>query len=215
MNDIGARIRERRTRMGWTIQKLAAIAGLDQSFVSRMERGKTSYTAESLLKIAGAFAVDIPTLYSSVKSNVEPAPADWRRVPVLDYVQAGRWTGVMLQTSDMEMSEFVTAAIEHSPSTFALRIRGDSMEPTFRAGDIVLIDPTIHPRPGDFVVATEEGGEATFKKYRVAGLNSEGKSVFELIPLNENYAPLRSDHQHIQLVGTMVEHRRFRTRQQF
>jgi SOS-response transcriptional repressor LexA len=212
MTDIGARIRERRTRLGWTIQKLATISGLDQSFVSRLERGKTSYTAESLLKIAGAFAVDIPTLYGSQKSNIEPAPSDWRRIPVLDYVQAGRWTPVSMHSSEFEMREFVTAAIEHSPSTFALRIRGDSMEPLFREGDIVLIDPTIQPRPGDFVVATEESGEATFKKYRAAGLNAEGASVFELIPLNENYAPLRSDRQQIQVVGTMVEHRRFRRR---
>ena len=102
--------------------------------------------------------------------------------------------------------------LEHPPSTFALRIRGNSMEPEFREGDVVVIDPTIQPHPGDFVVATDDGGEATFKQYRSAGINERGHDVFELCPLNPLYAPMRSDRQQIAIVGVMVEHRKYRQR---
>ncbi len=102
--------------------------------------------------------------------------------------------------------------MEHPPSSFALRVRGDSMEPEFKEGDIVVIAPTVGPRPGDFVVATDATGEATFKQFRSAGLNERGQDVFELTPLNPIYPPLRSDRQQLAIVGTMVEHRRYRRR---
>jgi SOS-response transcriptional repressor LexA len=46
----------------------------------------------------------------------------------------------------------------------------------------------------------------------VAGLNERGQQVFELHPLNPTYAPLRSDRQMLAIVGTMMEHRKFRKR---
>ena len=110
------------------------------------------------------------------------------------------------------MREYVSTNIETPPSAFALRIRGDSMEPEFRSGDIVIINPLVAPLPGDFVVASDESGEATFKRYRSLGRNEQGHDVFELVPLTPLYAPQRSDRIQIAIVGTMIEHRRFRRR---
>jgi SOS-response transcriptional repressor LexA len=211
MVDIGAQIRERRQRLGWTIVKLATLAGMDSGFLSRLETGKTGYSAETLTKLAGALGVSVGMFFSN-ESNVEDAPLGWRRVPVLDYVQAGRWAGVDPDAGDEEMRETIATDLEHPPSTFALRIRGNSMEPEFREGDVVVIDPTLTPHPGDFVVATDDGGEATFKQYRNAGINERGDDVFELCPLNPLYGPMRSDRQQIAIVGVMVEHRKYRKR---
>jgi SOS-response transcriptional repressor LexA len=141
---------------------------------------------------------------------VEHAEIGTRRIPVLDYVQAGQWTGVnRLPDEISEMQETIVTDLELPPSTFALRIRGESMEPEFRTGDIVVINPTIQPRPGYFVVATCDGGEATFKQYRSAGRNERGQDVFELWPLNPLYAPMRSDREPLAIVGVMVEHRKY------
>jgi hypothetical protein len=38
----------------------------------------------------------------------------------------------------------------------------------------------------------------------------DGQEVFELVPLNEDYAIMRSDQQPIQIIGTMMEHTRYR-----
>ena len=64
--------------------------------------------------------------------------------------------------------------------------------------------------PGDFVVAKNGEEEATFKKYRPRGYGEDGQEIFELAPLNDDYPTMRSDRQHIQIIGTMVEHRRRR-----
>lgn len=152
----------------------------------------------------------LPKLADS--SNVVPADPGTQRIPFLDYVQAGKMTAAASQRIAAEADEFLLTTNEVSSSAFALRIKGDSMEPEFKSGDVVVIDIRLAPLPGDFVVAKNGDHEATFKKYRPRGLDPSGKEVFELIPLNEDYAPIRSDQQPIAIIGTMVEHRKYRRR---
>ncbi|MGL5041357.1 MAG: S24 family peptidase, partial [Aeromonas sp.] len=45
------------------------------------------------------------------------------------------------------------------------------------------------------------------------GYGEDGQEVFELVPLNDDYPTMRSDRQPIQIIGSMVEHRRRRKRQ--
>jgi SOS-response transcriptional repressor LexA len=70
----------------------------------------------------------------------------------------------------------------------------------------------VQPQPGDFVVAQNGEGEATFKKFRPRGANEIGQLVFELVPLNEDYPTMRSDLMPIRIIGTMIEHRKYRRR---
>jgi SOS-response transcriptional repressor LexA len=209
MKDIGVRIRERRERLGWSQTKLATLAGISQSFLWRIETGRWTASWETYIKLAGALGVSIDSFLLS-HSNVEDAPTDWRRVPILDYREAAHWNPVDSSPAGEEQHETIMTDLEHPSSTFALRVRGNSMEPEFREGDIVVIDPTIPPKPGDYVVATDSSGEANFKQYRNGGINEKGLEVFELWPLNPLYAPMRSDRQSLAIVGTMVEHRRYR-----
>jgi SOS-response transcriptional repressor LexA len=84
------------------------------------------------------------------------------------------------------------------------------MEPEFKEGDSIIIDPDVKPSPGDFVVAKNAQEEATFKKYRPRGVNEQGEQVIELVPLNDDFPSLRSDYTPLQIIGTMMEHRRYR-----
>jgi SOS-response transcriptional repressor LexA len=213
MMDVGAEIKRRRKALGWTGVKLATLAGISSQHLSRIENGRSYYTRETLMKICGALGISVDALYAAgSNSNVEPAEIGYRKVPVLDYVQAGRWMSVDGRPKDEDIQETILTDLEHPPSTFALRLRGDSMAPMFQEGDIVVVAPTVATQPGDYVVATDENGEATFKQYRVAGRNERGQEVFELHPLNPIYAVMRSDRQPLAIVGTMIEHRRYRKR---
>lgn len=211
MARIGARLKARRQQLGWTQQKLATTAEVDRGFISRIEKGSSGFSEETITKLAGALGVSLSVLYSS-DSNVTGAPPDTRRVPVLDYVQAGQWRAVQASQMEGELREFIGTNLECPPSTFALRIKGDSMETRFHEGDIVILNPMITPQPGDFVVASDESGEATFKQYRSVGIDKRGHEVFELLALNSLYRPMRSDQQKIAIVGTMIEHRSYRRR---
>lgn len=145
-------------------------------------------------------------------SNVIPASIGTRRVPLISYVQAGCWTEASDAATVGDGFEYLLTDLELSGSAFALEIQGESMLPEFRPGDRVIVDPEIQPQPGDCVVAMNGGQEATFKKYRPRGINERGDTVFELVPLNEDFAPMRSDQTPIRIVGTMMEHRKYRRR---
>nr|WP_105660949.1 S24 family peptidase [Cronobacter dublinensis] len=82
------------------------------------------------------------------------------------------------------------------------------MEPDFVEGDVIIVDPELRPGPGDYVVAKNGGDEATFKKYRARGVSESGEEIFELVPLNEDYAVRNSAKEKIHIIGVVVEHRR-------
>lgn len=86
--------------------------------------------------------------------------------------------------------EFVSTTKNVGPNTFALRVRGDSMEnprgkPSYPEGAIIIVDPNRTPRSGDRVVALPVGApEATFKLYR------EDAGRRWLFALNPQYPPI-------------------------
>ena len=192
--------------------------GIKAPSVVQWESDKTNLSGENLLNAAKLFGVTPDyILYGgeieqSAAPNMEMAQPDIHRIPVISYVQAGVWTAPNeIRECDGNMA-YITTDLELGDRAFAIVIRGNSMEPEFTEGDLVLIDPDEPLHPGDCVVAKNGDEAATFKKYRPRGVGDDGREIFELVPLNDDYAPMRSDRQHIQIIGTMVEHRRRRKR---
>ena len=211
---VGGEIRRRRKALGMTLEELAFQIGGDNGNLSRLERGKQGYSDETLRKIAQALGCSVADLFSGAEreSNVSQVPLGTRRIPLVSYVQAGHMTEAVDPYALGDADEWMLTDLDLSANAFALKIKGDSMLPEFREGDTVIIDPVVPPLPGDYVVAKNGENEATFKKYRPRGVNEQGQQVFELVPLNEDYPSMRSDLTHIHIIGTMVEHRRYRKR---
>lgn len=224
MNTIGDRVRIARKDNGMTQGQLAAAVGIAQPTLSNLEKGKHAETVK-IVEIAKILGVRPEWLSSGVgpmraddavpafDQNVVPAPIGTRQVPIIDYVQAGAWTAVADPFPPGAAYEYVLTDLDLSGAAFGLRVKGRSMAPEFSEGDVIIIDPEVSPAPGDFVVAKNGGQEATFKKYRPRGIDpATGTEIFELIPLNEDFAPIRSDVSPCIIIGTMMEHRRYRRR---
>lgn len=211
-----------------TAAQLARFCGVKPPSVSdwmsgktKMIGGKNSASVCQFLSINSEWLFDgkLPsglenkpndTESTRVKTNgLDRAAADYRHIPVLNYVQAGNPRNVFDDYFAGGGMDEVLTDLELGPHAFALIIRGESMAPEFKDGDKVIIDPSVTPRPGEFVIAKCNGDEATFKKYRPRG-TIDGNDVFELVPLNEDYATIRSDQVDCVIIGTMVEHRRYR-----
>lgn len=210
---IGMRIRKRRKELKLTQTNLAAKIGVKGGAISQWEDDKTNPKGENLLALSQALGcVPEYILYGeNSASNVEPANADVRHIPIISYVQAGAWTPESSIRSLEGDIEYLQTNLDLSTSAFTLIIKGSSMEPEFNEGDAVVIDPNVCPLPGDFVVAKNGEDEALFKKYRPRGIIN-GQDVYELVPLNEDYPTIRSDTSDIRIVGTMMEHRKYRRR---
>src|SRR4030095_15694718 len=63
--DLGARIRALRLARGETLRKLAAEAGVTESFLSQVERGVASPSIASVQRIARALGTSIAELFAT------------------------------------------------------------------------------------------------------------------------------------------------------
>ncbi len=229
METINDRISARRRAQKMSQNELAKRIGITRVSISKWESGLNQPKGRYLNDLAAALGVTVDWLLTgsggSPESsadqpipgyhNVEPAVIpQGTRVPVLSYVQAGHWHEMCEQATAFDGNvEYVTAGVDVGPCGFGLWLRGNSMLPLFKEGDLIIVDPDEAPQPGDYVVAKNGSNEATFKKYRPRGIDENGQEVFELVPLNDDYPTMHSDRQHIQIIGVMVEHRSYRKRQ--
>jgi repressor LexA len=116
-----------------------------------------------------------------------------RPIPVINKVAAGypqEFTdlGYPVGVAD----EYVTVPAELSdPNAFAVRVVGDSMQPKYHEGDIVIFSPAVGVQSGDdcFVRFAMSGGpsdgESTFKR-----VFFDAEESIRLQPINERYAPI-------------------------
>ena len=231
MNTLSERIRWLMQQFNLSQTGLARIAGVKQPSVANWVNGRTKFLkSEPAIKICQELPVAMDWLVNGngeplvtdhrsqpkVPSNVEPVRSHMKRIPVLSYVQAGAPTGVgqiQARQTALDSGDFIWIDEELPDECFALKVTGASMEPVFSEDDVIIIDPTLSPNPGDFVVATRlskktDEVETTFKKYRPRGYDTYGNEVFELIPLNVDYPTYNSGIEELKVIGVLVEHRR-------
>lgn len=150
---------------------------------------------------------------SKADKNVHPlSDFESRIIPVINKIPAGGAKTIIDDYATGSGMDEIATDLDVGPFAFALVLDGESMMPEFNSGDKVIIDPDIKPRPGDFVAFKCNGDGSTFKKYRPRGFDDFGNEIFELVPLNPDYPTLRSDQIECEIIGTMVEHRRYRRR---
>ncbi len=76
------------------------------------------------------------------------------------------------------VTELLICPVKCSEETFVLRVRGASMEPKFREGELIFVDPLAPVSHGKFVVVRlEASGEVTFKQW----IEEEGKQYLKTL----------------------------------
>lgn len=76
MTMVGERIRRRRSELGWTQDVLAQKAGISKSFLSDLENGKRSISADNLLHIARALGLSLDYLMTGGEGDREAEPPE-------------------------------------------------------------------------------------------------------------------------------------------
>lgn len=107
-----------------------------------------------------------------------------------------------------ERIDMVREINHHPDTTFYARVSGDSMrDAAILDGDIVVIDKSLDPHNGDYIIAAIDG-EFTLKEFR---LDPENHCAW-LIPHNDSFQPIRvSEEQNFSVWG-VVTHVIHRTR---
>jgi len=204
MNTIGQRAAHARKLRKLSQKAVAEKVGISQPTLSELERGESDGT-KFIVELAEALSVRVGWLKNGegnldadpvLDNNVTPGPYVGGEVPLISWVQAGNWQEAVDNYQPGYAEETVTATVQVKRHTFALRVKGDSMEPDFRQDDILIVEPEMEPEPGDLVVVKNGDNEATFKK-----LVQDGGDWY-LKPLNPAY-PTKLLHEGMRIVGVV------------
>ena len=173
-------------RAGLSPSGLARRAGLDPTTFNKSKRitpqGRARWpSTESIAKALVATSTPFDVFVGLIDQTGGPAR---RAVPLIGFAQAG--AGGFFDDGGFPAGEgwdeFAIPALsdEHA---YALEISGQSMEPAYRDGDVIVVSPSAAIRRGDRVVVRTRAGEVMAKELR----RRTAKTV-ELKSLNAQHA---------------------------
>ena len=184
-----------RERKEMTQQQLADALKISRSTIGMYERGNREPDFETLELIADFFNVDMGRLIG----NLTPKKGNW--IPVLGSVRAGLPMEAVENILDYEE---IGEEMARQGDFFALQIKGDSMEPRIKEGDVVIVRKQPDVENGEIAIVLVNGDEATIKKVQkfAGGIN--------LVPSNPAYDVKTFDNQKIEslpvkIIGKVVE----------
>lgn len=212
-SEIGSRIKNLRKQYNMTQDELGSKITATKSMISLWENGKRKVDTTTLSKLAKIFNVSTDYLLgrnyttNGLKTEINYAIplTSGVRIPVLGSIVAG-----IPNTAVTEYDEWIE--ISHSMAIrgeyFALRIKGDSMEPTLFDSDIVVIRQQPDVEDGEIAAVSIANNEATIKRiyHRSDGIDIVGDNVRafpRMFYSNHDIATLP-----IRIIGKAVEVRR-------
>jgi len=169
---------------GLSASGLAKKAGLDATTFNKSKRktrdGKERWpSTESVAKILSATGASLNEFIAHIGGS---GGAGYQNIPVIGYAQAGT-EGYFDDAgypsgSGWDEIPFLNVG---DPHAYALEISGDSMEPVYRDGDVIIVSPAAEIRRGDRIVLKTQEGEVMAKilrrktsyKYELSSLNTE------------------------------------------
>lgn len=208
--ELGDVIRKLRAEKGWSLDDLAEKSGVNRMSISQIERGTVDPRVSTIERIATALGFqNVEQLHAEVRRGTDPsshtstgqrdehAPEPFDRditrgykkhdVPVVGDAEASAngiisWDdgGVVAQQIEQWVSR---SFADGDPKAYALRVRGDSMVPRYFPGEVVIAQPRLTPKDGDFACVQLVNGERLVKRvFRTP-------TGWVLRSLNEAYPP--------------------------
>ncbi len=176
METLGQLVKRLREEKGLSQRALAIYAGVNNTDISRIEKGETTYVRPDLLrKIAKALRVPVSELLKAIgylKEEECPVPEEFDVTKHPDYIPI-KWIPVVgfIHAGELHQAiEYPEARIPipaDMDAEYALTVKGDSMEPFYLEGDRVLVKESPEAYNGQHVVARidDELAVKIFYKY--------------------------------------------------
>lgn len=176
------RLTQRLKETGLTQSELAKRIGVSKTTITFWKTGVNKLSGENLMALAKALrcsarwlatgegqpipdglSLDKPWLDMDDASNVEEGPpivSPYRAIPIVGTAQMGAegyWYA-------LEEADGTVDAYSRDASAYALRLKGDSMEPAIHSGWVAVIEPDRDYFPGEYVMVRTTEGESMLKR---------------------------------------------------
>lgn len=212
---VGQRMKE--ARGSRSQEALAEAVGVHANTIGKLERGKASADTTLLVAIARATAVSPAWLLlgepypkSATSTRIAPpAPAEMGDFAMIDAydIEASAGNGVLAREEEViGRFAFKRAWLDRkglNPASLVIvTAKGDSMEPTVRSGDILLVDKNITRLASDGIYLIERDNEVYCK--RLQRLFNGGVSIMSD---NAKYKPQELDQdgaERLRVTGRVV-----------
>ena len=143
--------------------KLGKIVNVHQTAISQWETGRTTPDIETSMALANYFGVSLDYLLGKEENSASPKRTGVR-IPVYGSVAAG----IPIEAiSNIEEYEEITEEQAAKGEYFALRIKGESMEPDIRDGSVVIVKRQDHLESGQVAIVSVNGYDATCKRVQM------------------------------------------------
>lgn len=194
-----ARIKSAREDLKLTKRELAKRIGVHESSINKYEKGLVDIPLSKISELARVLKVTEAYLMGWEEKSEQPPQG--LQIPVLGTVAAGIPISAVEDILDYEE---VPQSWENQGEFFALKIKGDSMEPRMESGDVVIVKQQSDANSGDTVIVLVNGDDATCKR-----LQKTDNGIM-LVSTNPKYPPMFYSTEDIQtkpvvILGKVVE----------
>ncbi len=183
----GFRLHMLRAQAGLTQSELAELLGISIRFISRYETGKTVPSAENMKRYARTLGVprewlegdaplETPTQNKSFNGNQTSLPGS--HLELLGTARPGNPIPIIEieDVTEVNIADVIPEGlVKGTTSTeligahlVAVKIKDDSMAPKISPGDVVVVNRSLEPAPGDTAVVVVDG-KAMLRKVVYAG----------------------------------------------
>lgn len=183
---------------GMSMSELARRVGTAKSAISRYFNGTREFPLNKVEDFASALHTTPDFLLGM---EYESQNQQGLQIPVLGTVLAGIPISAVEDILDYEE---IDSSFQSQGEFFALRIKGDSMQPKMDDGDVVIVRQQSNANSGDTVIVLVNGDDATCKKLQ------KTENGIMLVSTNPNYLPMFYSNEEIAtkpvvILGKVVE----------
>lgn len=156
------RVRKLRRELGLTQEQFADIVGVSRNYIGMIENGREPSDTFMLL-VSSIEEKGVPGQSTKVSEEPSSYAKLLRTIPMLSWAHAGE---AVAYEQLPESWQPRVPCTNNDPKAFAVAIEGDSMEPKFSSGDVVVLLPSSEPRNGDLVIAKLSDDGVLFKIFQ-------------------------------------------------
>ena len=176
---LGSSFLDVRKRIGLDQTTMAKRLGIHRSYLSELENEKRTASGRLLQRLANLAATSAPETFAAASESRKPG----RSIPVVSCANAG--SAASFEELPQDWQDLLPSDCPDE-NAFGLILEGDSMEPKFQTGDVVVLMPQLPPRTNSLVAARIVDQGVVFKMLTLMN----GGRRLRLTSYNPVYPPL-------------------------